>query len=88
MAWCGARARRWVLLPSFVPLPAFARLLADTRLMTTVGDGTDGGLSASARAGDAAIRADARECVHLHFALRVTESHRVVRQWPRAVWTA
>jgi hypothetical protein len=54
----------------------------------TVGDGVGSGLSASARADDAAIRADARVGVHLHVALPVTDGHRVVRQWPRRVWTA
>jgi hypothetical protein len=46
----------------------------------TVGDGVGCGLSASARADDAAIRADAREGVHVHFALPVTDSHLAVRQ--------
>jgi hypothetical protein len=46
----------------------------------TVGDGVGCGLSASARVGDAAIRADAREGVHLYFALSVTDSHLGVRQ--------
>src|SRR5260370_11189472 len=46
----------------------------------TVGDGAGSGVSASARADDAAIRADAREAVHLHFALPDTDSHHTVRQ--------
>jgi hypothetical protein len=87
MAGCGAGARRSVFVPSFVPLPAFARLRVDTRSMTTVGDEVEGSLSASARADGAAIRADAREAVHLHFALPVTDSHLAARQWPRAIWT-
>jgi len=46
----------------------------------TVGDGARDGLSASARADDAAMRADARESVHLHFALPVTDGHLAARQ--------
>lgn len=46
----------------------------------TAGDQTESGSSASARADDAAIRADACEDVHLHFALLVTDSHLAVRQ--------
>jgi hypothetical protein len=54
----------------------------------TTGDEAGGRPSASAWTDGAAIRADAREGVHLHFALPVTDSHRAVRQKPRTIWTA
>ena len=40
----------------------------------TAGDGARSGLSASARANNAATRADAREGVHLHSRLRIVIS--------------
>src|SRR5260370_6712331 len=41
----------------------------------TVGDGAGGGVSASARADDAAIPADAPEALAMHFALPDTDTH-------------
>jgi hypothetical protein len=46
----------------------------------TAGDRAGDGLSASARADDAAIRAEARESVHVHLTLPVTDGHLAVRQ--------